>query len=313
MMDSKQQIFVTGASGFIAKHLTAALLNNGFNLKLHSQSGNIPRPSIFPECKVLYGKLSDFDSILDGLTGCTTLCHFAGPLSVDSSAKDAKELINDEHVNVTNLVRASRYAGVKQIIFASSSSIYNKPGMKKFASETDIVNPTSWLGKLKLNSENIIIDEASSAGINFNIFRIFNAYGEGLNRHMFIQRCIERALKNQSIEVFGGGKQSRDFIYIDDIVEIITTTILAPRRNFICNLGSGQLTTVYDVASKIVEITKSFSKINPTPMNKMRRELEVKELAANTTRMSSLFPDTKLTDIDEGLTKCLMANQTQPR
>ena len=137
-------------------------------------------------------------------------------------------------------------------------SVYSEPPQYLPVDETHPTNPLTIYGVSKLTGE--LFCNAYSKDIDITILRYGGAYGEGQHKHNAVYRFIKQAQNNQPITIYGNGRQTTDFIHISDIVN---GTILVMEKNKpgTYNLGSGEETSIKELAKKIVKLTNSESKI----------------------------------------------------
>jgi UDP-glucose 4-epimerase len=156
-------------------------------------------------------------------------------------------------------MEAMRDAGVRRVVLASSGAVYGEQG-KQPVQEDQPPNPQSPYAVSKLAAEYYVRTIGALWGIDTVILRVFNAYGPGQrlppSHPPVVPRFLRQAQQGGSLVIFGGGGQSRDFVYVDDVVEALVAASTASdvdRR--IVNVGSGCETTINDLASMVAEVT----------------------------------------------------------
>ncbi len=283
MLGDGRCVLVTGASGFIGRHLVRALSKEGFRvIALDRRYFNFGDPKI----KFLVGDILryDFEQLfkqkevegvfhLAGLLGTTELFH---------------RIIEAEMVNVVGLLRvleAMRKKGVEKILFTSKPNIW----------KNNVYTVT------KENAERYLNMYREIYGMNVVITRPFNVYGpeEYLSEYRkAIPYFIVAALRNEPLEVFGTGEQTMDPIYVEDAVQAIIRSYLVALREVV-EIGSSKSIRVIDLARKIIELTGSSSEIIHLPMRK-GEPVDVIDVRADG-KMGSLIGYKPRVGLDEGL------------
>ena len=159
------------------------------------------------------------------------------------------------------LMEAMRDVGVRRVVFISSGTIYGNQKIQPLR-ETCRPHPHSPYAVSKLSAEFYIRTIGDLWGIETVCLRVFNAYGPGQRmpptNAPVIPYCIRQALDHGTIVVHGDGKQTRDYVYIDDVVDAMESASSKPNINrMIINVGSGRETTVNDIIKRVVEITQA--------------------------------------------------------
>jgi nucleoside-diphosphate-sugar epimerase len=258
---------VTGGAGFIGSHLVDRLLKEDFEVTvLDSLSSgsmqNVPSDYAEGNFRFVKGDIRDLSLVMEITKDIDVVFHEAAFVSVMLSVKNPL-LANDVNVSGTlNLLKASLDSGVKRFVFASSAAVYGEtPSPLK--GEDLIPQPSSPYGVSKLAAENYVRSFYTVYGLETVSLRYFNVYGP---RQSFDINCayggvitifLNRLLRNMSPIVFGDGEQTRDFVYVGDVVE---SNILALGcKNAVgefFNIGSGTRISVNQVAEVLKRLLK---------------------------------------------------------
>ena len=168
-----------------------------------------------------------------------------------------------------SVMEAMRDAGVRRVVFTSSGAVYGEQGVQPVREEAN-PNPQSPYAVSKLAAEYYVRTIGALWAIETVILRIFNAYGPGQNLPVshppVIPRFLKQTLGGGSLVVFGGGGQTRDFVYVDDVVDALVAASTAPdvdRR--LINVGSGLETSVTALMGLISEITDRSMEVLHSP------------------------------------------------
>jgi UDP-glucose 4-epimerase len=292
---------VTGAAGFIGSSLAKALIKIGHevvtidNLSTGLKS-NIPEGVIFykGDCADpnIYKRLEDyqFDAIF----------HIAGQSSGEISFDDP---IYDVKTNTESTLLLLKFAierHCKRFIYASTMSVYGAHPEISVKEETNC-QPKSFYGVGKLASENYL-SIYEDYGLKTTSLRLFNVYGPGQNlenlRQGMVSIFLAQLIKEGSIHVKGSGSRFRDFIYIDDVVDVFIKC-LEYEETFgeIINVGTGKKTSIHNLINKLLEI----SKINAPIKYSGSTSGDIHGIYADVTKCKRIFNNQKFTSLSEGL------------
>jgi UDP-glucose 4-epimerase len=254
-----KKYLVTGAAGFIGSHVAQKLLKEGHrvwtidNLKT-GEASRIPKGVEF-----IHGACQDDGAIAQlKSTAFDAIIHLAGQSSGQISFEDP---LYDFETNVGATVKLAEYAlrtQSRRFIYASSMSVYGNVPDEPIA-ETRTPAPISFYGQGKLTSEHYL-RLYQDKGLQPTSIRFFNVYGPNQNMSNLKQGMISiylaQLLKNDKIVVKGALDRFRDFLYIDDAVDFVTTVLHHPKAiNGIFNCGTGVKTTVGDLLQTLMRIS----------------------------------------------------------
>lgn len=263
MSKTHDKVLVTGGAGFIGSHIVDKLLEKGYEVTIldnfdTGKIDNIAAHKERKELKIIKGDIRNIDLVKSTLKDINVVFHEAAIASVTLSVQNP---IASNDVNVTgtlNMLKASVDAGVKRFIFASSAAVYGDSA-SPVKREDMPLNPTSPYGTSKLAAESYARVFYNVYGLETVSLRYFNVYGP---RQRFdansayggaITIFINRLLKNMPPIINGDGEQTRDFVYIEDIVNANMLALNAkgvPGQVF--NIGTGENISV----NKVAEVLK---------------------------------------------------------
>ncbi|WP_297465683.1 SDR family oxidoreductase [Thermococcus sp.] len=255
-------VVVTGGAGFIGSHIAWELVKDNEVIvidNLHTgKVENVP-----PGAKLVKADIRDYDAIADLISNADYVFHEAAQVSVVESVRDP---VFTEEVNVLgtlNILKAL-LEGHGKLVFASSAAVYgDNPNLP--LKETEKPKPLSPYGVTKATGEEYLRVFHELYGLPVVALRYFNVFGprQGFNQYAgVISIFINRALKNEPLVIFGDGKQTRDFIYVKDVVKANLLVAESRRANGrVFNVATGKQTTILELAMKIIEITGTTSSI----------------------------------------------------
>ena len=255
-----KRFLVTGAAGFIGAAVCNRLVALGhFVRALDDLSAGVPE-RLNPDIVFHRGDVRDVPKLWTLLQDIECVVHLAAKVSVPESINFPRDY-NDVNVGGTvALMEAIRVSGqVKRIVFASSGAVYGEQREQPI-DETAILQPKSPYAVSKLAAEHYIGTLGALTEIETVILRIFNAYGPGQvippSNAPVVPLFLRQAMRGGSLVLHGHGEQSRDFVYIDDVVEAMVQACLVKGQDkAIVNVGSGQETTISELVTRIAKVT----------------------------------------------------------
>lgn len=299
------RILITGGAGFLGSALANRLvrpdLDGGHTvLVLDDLSAGDPR-RLDPRVLLTRGDVKDVPKLWTLLQGVDCVYHLAARVRVPESIYYPGDY-NDSNVGGTVcLMEAMRDTGVSRVVFASSGAIYGEQAHQPI-SEEQPPNPNSPYGVSKLAAEYYVSTLGSLYGIETVSLRIFNAYGPGQelppSYPPIIPHLLKQSLTGGSLVIFGDGNQTRDFVYVDDVVDALITVATAGEVNrAVINIGSGREVSINDLAARIAEITGTRANL----LHNRSQSGGVSRLVADVTLAAKLLGWTPRTELHEGL------------
>jgi nucleoside-diphosphate-sugar epimerase len=254
----RERFLVTGGAGFIGSHLTLRLLADGHRVRvLDNFSAGSPANLSGAEgdLEVIEGDIRDAAMVERAAAGTAAIFHQAAMRSVPRSVADPLGA-NDNNVTGTlHVFEAARLAGVRRVVYASSSSVYgDRPELPK--REEQVPTPISPYAVSKLATEHYARVWHRLYGIETVGLRYFNVFGPrqdpASEYAAVIPRFILWALRDAPLEVHGDGRQSRDFTYVDDVVQANVCAACAPAiGGEVFNVGAGERTSLLDIVARL--------------------------------------------------------------
>jgi UDP-glucose 4-epimerase len=222
------KVLITGGAGFVGTNLAIKLLEIGYEVKIFDDlstglSQNIPKESEFIESSIL-----DIDKLQNATKNTDVIVHLGARGSVPRSIKDPVATHSVNSTGTLNVLEAARDNG-SHFIFSSSSSVYGS-NMKLPKNEDMVLRPITPYSASKMSGEALSLAYSKSYALPISTFRFFNIFGPWQRPdHEYaavLPKWISKCLSEDVIEIFGDGKQTRDFTYVGTVVQIITNCIL---------------------------------------------------------------------------------------
>ncbi|NMB81907.1 MAG: NAD-dependent epimerase/dehydratase family protein [Ignavibacteria bacterium] len=263
---AKTKVVVTGGAGFIGSHIVEHWLERGADVHIidNLRTGFLSNVKLFPDAVFHQGSITDRDLVFKVLRDTEYVHHLAAFVSVPESIEKPDECYDININGLLNVLDASKEFGVKKIVFSSSAAVYgdNPESPKRISTGTD---PKSPYGSTKLEGENHLKSFHDIHNLGAVSLRYFNVYGERQNPNSQYAAAIPifiiNALQNKPIIIYGDGTQTRDFIYVKDVVNANINAALKNDVNGVFNVAAGVATSIKELAEIIIDITKSKSKI----------------------------------------------------
>jgi UDP-glucose 4-epimerase len=253
-------ILVTGGAGFIGKYLVKSLLKKGNSVTIFDNFSNSTKNSINflvnTGAKVIEGDIRKLDDIVNAIKDQEIVIHLAAKISVSESISNPLDTFQVNVEGTKNILTACEKNNVKKLIAASSAAVYGEGTPNVKLTEESELNPISPYGQSKVKMESIIKQFESEHNINCIMLRFFNIYGVGQTSEYagVISKFLERIAYGKSLEIFGDGLQTRDFVTIDDIIFSINDAI-SNGKSGTYNIGNGKATTIKDLAELMISIS----------------------------------------------------------
>ena len=306
-------VVVTGGAGFIGSHTVDALIARGdrvivlddfrtgkrANLAQHAGSDRLT----IVECDVSFG-IATALARTPHAGEVSRIVHLAAQVSVVSSVANP---LTDMAVNYGGTLHVLEYAramGVKKVVLASSAAVYGETEEMPVTEATP-KRPMSPYGIDKLASEHAMDYYAAVHGVPTTWFRFFNVYGERQDPSSpysgVISIFADRARAGRALTIFGDGTQTRDFVYVGDVVRSILAGLADGNARVVANVGTGHEVTVRQLAEEIVKLCGGRSEIAHAP----GRAGEILRSRAAVDTLRSAFGITAETKLADGLRRTL--------
>jgi len=252
---------ITGAAGFLGSTLANHLAREGHQVRgLDDLSAGNPQ-ALSPDVHFTRGDVNDRPKLWTLLQEVDCVYHLAARVSVPESVLYPREYNAVNVGGTVSLMEAMRDVGVRRVILASSGAVYGDQGEQPLQ-ETAIPDPGSPYAVSKVSAEHYIRTIGKLWGMETVCLRIFNAYGPG--QHLppshppVVPHFLRQALRGGTLVVHGDGDQTRDYVYVDDVVSAMVAAATAPNVNgLVINVGSGTETSIRELVKKVGVATGS--------------------------------------------------------
>lgn len=253
------RFLVTGGAGFLGRALANRLAADGHTVHVLDDLSNGDAARLDSRVAFTQGDVDNVPLLWSLLQDVDCVYHLAARVSVPQSVLYPREY---ERVNVggtVSLMEAMRDTGIGRVILTSSGAIYGAQPRQPVR-ETDVPHPDSPYAVSKWSAEQYIHTIGALWGLETVALRVFNAYGPGqslpVSHAPVVPRFLHQALTGGSIMIFGDGRQTRDYVFVDDVVDALVRAATATGINrAVINIGSGQETSVADLVEYVARAT----------------------------------------------------------
>jgi UDP-glucose 4-epimerase len=302
-------VLVTGGAGFIGSNLVRRLQGGGDSVRILddlSTGSAANLKDLAEEVELIEGDVRNVETVRRALDGVEIVYHLA---AVPSVARSVEDPVTSHEVNVNgtfNVLDASRLGGVRRVVFASSAAVYGEtPGLPRH--EDLPAAPVSPYGANKLAGEAYCRSFSRVYGLEAVSLRFFNVFGPRQNPASeyasAVPRFVSGMMAGEAPTVFGDGLQSRDFVFVENIVEACTLAAGAGEDAVgqCINVGGGQRTTVLELIRSLNEILGT----SLEPVFAPPRPGDVRDSEASIEKAQQLLGYRPLATTMEGLTEAV--------
>ncbi|MBI4731718.1 MAG: SDR family oxidoreductase [Chloroflexi bacterium] len=253
-------ILVTGGAGFIGSHLVEELLRRGDSVRVLDNFSTRRREnlqSFHGDLEIVEADLRDAARVKDAVTGVNWVFHLAAFISVPQSMLDPETCFAVNVGGTVSLLEASRRAGVRKVVLASSTAVYGDTDTFPTTEETPL-RPLSPYAVSKQVNELYTRLYTQTFNLPVVALRFFNVYGPRQRPDSpyaaAIPIFIDRLVTGQPIAIYGDGRQSRDFVFVKDVVRANLLAAESEAAGEVYNVCSGRETTLLDLLEELSEI-----------------------------------------------------------
>jgi UDP-glucose 4-epimerase len=264
---------ITGAAGFLGSTLANTLARDGHSVRGVDDCSTGDPSILLPEVHFTRGDVNDRPKLWTLLQDVDCVYHLAARVLVPESVLYPREYNQVNVGGTVTLMEAMRDVGVRRVVFASSGAVYGDQKNQPIAEDTT-PEPRSPYAVSKLAAEYYIKTIGDLWGIETVCLRVFNAYGPGQHfppvHAPVIPYFIRQSAQNGTIVIHGDGNQTRDYVYVDDVIDAMVKASSTDGINLkTINIGSGREVSVRELAQNIIEITGGRPEIVYNPHNEV--------------------------------------------
>lgn len=299
------QFLVTGGAGFLGAALANRLARDGHHVKVLDDLSQGVAERLHPAVAFTQGDVEDIPLLWSLLRGVNCVYHLAARVSVAESVLYPRDYSRVNVGGTVSLMEAMRDMGVKRVVLSSSGAVYGRQPQQP-VHEDDLPAPDSPYAVSKWAAEQYLHTIGQLWEIETVALRIFNAYGPGqplpTSHAPVMPRFLQQALSGGSIVLFGDGQQTRDFVYITDVIDALVSaaTAVAVNRQVI-NIGSGVETSIAALVEVIAKVTGQ----SVHQIDNRKRSGGVPRLVADISRAQLLLGLRPLVSLPEGIDRML--------
>ncbi len=289
-------VLITGASGQLSSYLFEEMASR------HEATGVDVRPPVFDsaEGRVTIADIRDQDAMLQACRGMDAVVHTAAQVSVQRSTEDPPFDVENNVLGTVRTLKAVRDAGVTKFVFISSAAVYGNPHYIP-VDEDHPVAPLSIYGSSKLSAEHFVQAFGSSFGLRWAIIRPFNFYSPRADPKSPYSGVITKFTQNASaglpLRIEGDGSQTRDFLHAADVARLVRLTMESERNGLVLNGGSGQGTSILELAEVVRKVCPRQVSIGHVPP----RTADIKHSVGKVERAREAVGFTTRISLEEGL------------
>jgi len=286
-MSKSPTILVTGGAGFIGSHIVEYFQGKASEIRVldNLRTGYLRNLNGL-EHTFIEGSITDRPLVKKAVQGADYIFHMAAMVSVPESMEKISECVETNVNGLLNVLEEAADTGVQKIVLASSAAVYgDNPSVPKL--ETMIPEPKSPYAITKLDGEHYLAIFHFEGKLKTASMRLFNVFGPRQDPKgayaAAVPIFIEKAMKDETITIHGDGEQTRDFIYVKDVVEALVFAATADSITGTYNVGCDTQITINDLANQILKMPSSKSQ----PIHTEERAGDVKHSRASADKLKA--------------------------
>lgn len=306
-------VLVSGGAGFIGSHLVEALVGRGYEVRVlddfsTGKRSNLPHSDLV---RIFEGDISDIPTVQAAMNGCSMVVHLAAIASVERSVRDPLGTHRTNLGGSLVLFEEAARAGVSRVVYASSAAVYGDTTELPIR-ETSSLRPLTPYAIDKLAGEQYLDYYHRTGKFGAVAFRFFNVYGPRQDPHSpysgVISIFLDRAARGAQLDVYGDGHQSRDFVFVKDIVSALLagldqTNVSSRMPTY--NVARGEQTSLLDLITTIESLGGNQSKLDVRHLPP--REGDIRHSLADVRRLQHDLGWLAVTPLEQGLRAILQA------
>lgn len=303
MAESPRRALVTGGAGFIGRALAARLLREGAEVTVLDDLSSGDASRLDRGACLMEGSVTDPGRVAEAMAGADAVFHLAAIASV---ARCNEDLAASHRVNLGGFVNVLEAAAAREqrpaLVYASSAAVYGDNPETPLREDARL-RPLSPYGADKLGCELHASAAATVLGLRSTGLRFFNVYGPGQDPGSpysgVISRFHRAARLGEGVTIFGDGGQTRDFVFVDDVVEALLSAAAREKGEAaeILNVCTGRETTVLDLAARLARLTGKTMPLAHAPA----RAGDIRRSSGDPARLEAILGRRPGTDLSAGL------------
>jgi len=303
MTTCDKTVLITGGLGYIGNHVAPELLKRGWQVRIIDNYYRCDRTAAaslaeLPNVSVVEGDIRDAKIVEDAVNGAEAVIHLAA-VCLNKSILDPSESLDVNLLGTQNVFDAAARASVRRIVYASSASVYGNPTSLPMR-ESDRPAPLTPYCIAKLAGEHLLAFHAERSKMSWLALRFFNVYGPGQPTDAYYTSVVLTFLRRLAAGdppiIDGRGEQSMDFIHVSDVARSVALALDSPASGEVLNIGSGQQTTVAELAEHLIRATGIEAQVQFRP-----RDVLVTQREASTQRSRDILGWEPTIGLPEGL------------
>ncbi|MEY4570913.1 MAG: dTDP-glucose 4,6-dehydratase [Bacteroidota bacterium] len=264
-----RNFLITGGAGFIGLAFIHQLIRDFPNSRITvldkltyaSQIIELQKLTSSNRIKFVKGDICDYQTVIESMKEIEIVINFAAESHVDRSIQNSLPFVTTNSLGVQVLLEAALALGVKTFLQVSTDEVYGSINLGSW-NEHSPLKPNSPYAASKASGDLLALAFSHTHGLDVRVTRSSNNYGHGQNIEKLIPKIIYKILKREPIHIYGDGKNIREWIHVEDNCKAIITVLKYGSKGEIYNIGSGIEKTNNEIASLLIDISKSSTKPN---------------------------------------------------
>lgn len=302
----KLNILVIGGTGYLGSHLVQSLVVNGYNVRVLYRG--LSGKSKYKDVDYVKGDINNTKDIEKATRGVDFVYYFASSTNPKSSENDLLFDISSNLYPIIFTLNSCVKNKIKKFIFCSSGgTVYGNHNQMPIKEEFSC-QPISSYGIVKHNMEMYIKYFYRKYNLNYEILRLSNPYGGNHLKNPIkgiIPTYINRILENRDLKVYGDGTVVRDYIYIDDFIQLSIKLLTLDKKNNTLNVGTGIGTSINELIKKIELVCNKKATISYMPS----RDFDVHKNCLDITKAYDIYEWTPKISLEKGLYRIVHSNE----
>ncbi len=300
---------ITGGAGFIGSHIARRLLALGASVRILDDLSTGFRENVPSSAEFIEGSILDAELVRETASDCDYVFHEAAMVSVPSSVADPAKCVAVNCTGTQHVIDAAKDGGAKRIVFASSAAVYgDEPSLP--SEEDDVLDPRSPYAATKAAGENLLHAYSACFELSTVSLRYFNVFGPGQSSKSAYAAAIaafsDALTNNKQPTIFGDGKQTRDFVFIDNVVHanLLAASCDHDLRGQAINIGTGQRIDLL----RVLKAMSDALGVAVSPRFAPRRPGDVRDSCANISRTKNLLGYEPIVSFEVGIKELVKVN-----